>query len=275
MNNIQTIDRLIHIDALVTVYNSIRPKGFYFPGESHNFWECEYIQEGMVTATADERVYQLGAGKLLIHSPMEFHRAWADKNCAPWIVNISFLAHGELTQKLAGQCFDLRPEQQKEFIEIAETFKRAKNINFAENHYAYRAALARTAALLEAFLIDLADNEKYSSPALSLNDQRYSSIVQAMKANCHKNLSLDELAQLCQMSVSNMKRIFRMYSDVGIAKYYLTLRIRYAMELLENGEQANHIAEIMNFSDPAYFYTVFKRETGMTPAQYRDRKVLQ
>ncbi len=275
MNNIQTVDRLIQIDGLVTVYNSIRPKGFYFPGESHNFWECEYIQEGTVTATADERVYQLGAGKLLIHRPMEFHRAWADKNCAPWIINISFLAHGELTKKLEEQCFDLRPEQQKEFMEIAETFKRAKSMNFTENQYAYRAALNRTAALLEAFLIDLEDDEKYSSPALSLNDKRYSAIVQTMKANCHKNLSLDELANLCQMSVSNMKRIFRLYSDVGIAKYYLTLRIRHAMELLEEGVTANQIAEIMNFSDSAYFYTVFKRETGMTPAQYRDRNILR
>ena len=98
MYKMQAVERLIQVNDLVTVYNYVRPKGFYFPGESHDFWECVYIREGKVTATADERVYQLDAGKLLIHKPMEFHRIWTDDNCAPWVINISFRAQGILTQ---------------------------------------------------------------------------------------------------------------------------------------------------------------------------------
>ncbi|MBQ8880902.1 MAG: helix-turn-helix transcriptional regulator [Oscillospiraceae bacterium] len=39
------------------------------------------------------------------------------------------------------------------------------------------------------------------------------------------------------------------------------------------GNLAAQVAEILNFSDTPYFYTVFKRETGMTPVKYRKQKI--
>ena len=272
MYNIQSVDRLIQVDSLVTVYNYTRPKGFYFPGESHDFWECVYIHEGEVTATADEKIYQLGSGCLLLHKPMEFHRIWADKKCAPWVVNISFQAHGELTEKLAGLCIHLNPEQQKKLWKIINIFTKVEQLKETDEIYQYRSCMNITASLLEVFLIELSESKYYNPPSHSHNDERYTKIVQVMQTNRHKNLSLSQLADLCGMSTSNMKRVFHLYSDIGIAKYFLTLRMRYAMELLDKGKPANQIAEILNFPDAAYFYTVFKRETNMTPSQYRNRK---
>jgi len=90
-----------------------------------------------------------------------------------------------------------------------------------------------------------------------------------MKENCHRSLCLEQLAQLCEMSVSNMKRIFGRFSDVGVAKYFLSLKIRRAKELLEQEIPASQVAEMLDYSEINYFYTVFKRETGMTPTQYK------
>ena len=272
MHIVQPVEHLIEIDGLITVYNFARPKGFYFPGESHDFWECVYIREGEVTATADERVYQLGPGKLLVHKPMEFHRIWSKKDCAPWLINISFQAHGPLTEKLAGSCFDLRNEQQVQLFEIVNTFSKISVARDSQHTEEYKAFINLAAVQLEALLLTIANSDLHNAPSQAPRDEQFSRIVQVMKTNCHKNLTQTDLAELCQMSVSNMKRVFHQYSDVGIAKYFLTLRMRYAMELLENGTPANQVAEILNFPDPPYFYTVFKRETGVTPTQYRKQK---
>ena len=269
MYSVQPVERLIQIDGLIAVYNYVRPKGFYFPGESHDFWECVFVSDGEVTATADDRVYQLGTGNLLIHKPMEFHRIWAKEDCAPWVVNISFQARGELTQRLACRCFDLRHKQQEELLRIAELFGELEHIQDPQQ---YRSIMNRVATRLEGFLLELAEMEKDSAPSKTPSDEQYSKIVQVMQNHRQENLSLEELARLCQMSVSNMKRIFGKYSDVGIAKFFLTLRMRYAMELLEQGISANQVAQMLQFSDTAYFYTVFKRETGITPSQYRKQK---
>lgn len=266
------IHRLIEIDSLIAVYDFPRPLGFYFQGESHDFWECVFVRNGTVTATADERVYQLTPGKLLLHKPMEFHRIWAEENCAPWVTNISFEAHGELTQKLSNRCFDLQTDQQERLFAVVSAFRQAQHAFEKGDNHLYRTYSNITSSLLEAFLIDLAENTKDNTPSKSPNDERYSQIIQVMQANLKENLSLPQLAEKCQLSVSNMKRIFSRYSDVGIAKYYLTLRLRYAMELLENGMPASRVAEALQFNDSAYFYTVFKREIGITPMQYRKNK---
>lgn len=266
MFSIQPVERIIQIDALISVYDYVRPKGFYFPGESHDFWECVYIHEGEVTATADDRVYQLGSGKLLLHKPMEFHRIWAKEDCAPHVINISFRAKGSLTEQLACRCFDLRYPQQEELLRIAGLFS---NLETAKDKCS---VINLIATRLEAFLIELSEIKEDSAPSRSPVDSQYSKIVQTMQNHCIDNLSLKELAKLCQMSVSNMKRIFGKYSDVGIAKFYSTLRIRYAKELLEQGMPGNKVAQMLHFSDTAYFYTVFKRETGLTPAQYRKQQ---
>jgi hypothetical protein len=233
MHKITPVERLIQVDALVSVYNYVRPKGFYFPGESHDFWECVYIKEGEVTATADERVYQLGPGMLLIHKPMEFHRIWSSEECAPWVINISFRAHGSLTDRMGQRCYNLTTEQQTRLMEIVDYFLQLNNRKSPSEKENAPAQINLIATLLETFLITLSDNENYNPSSLAPNDARYSKIVQVMQNNRQKNLSVSELAELCQMSVSNMKRIFALYSDVGIAKYFLTLRVRYAMELME------------------------------------------
>lgn len=85
-------------------------------------------------------------------------------------------------------------------------------------------------------------------------------------------LSVEELARLCEMSVSNMKRIFACFSDVGVAKFFMSLKMRRAMELLDAGVTAKEVADMLDFEETSYFYTVFKRETGMTPTQYRRRR---
>lgn len=271
MLNFNTVDRLILVDTLVSLYDEPRPKGFYFPGESHDFWEGVFVYQGEVTATADERIYQLSPGMLLLHKPMEFHRIWAAQDCEVRIVNLSFRANGQAMNHLKNGCFHLSKDQQCQFREITQIFSQAERYKEVHDTHAFRLTENITASLLEVFLLRLSENSPFTQEAHSYNDERYSKIVQIMKENCHRNLSLEDLSVLCEMSVSNMKRIFAMYSDVGIAKYFLALKMRRAMELIDKDIPFNCIAEMLQYPEVSYFYTVFKRETGMTPSQYRNR----
>ena len=80
---------------------------------------------------------------------------------------------------------------------------------------------------------------------------------------------MEQLAELCGCSVSNMKRIFSRYSDRGVAKYFLTVKIQRAMQLLDAGMSTAEVARRLGFAETGYFHTVFRRETGMTPGTYR------
>lgn len=269
MYTLHPVPRPIRIDALCTVFDVIRPANFYFPGESHDFWELVYVCEGEVTATADERVYHLDRGKLLFHKPMEFHRIWSESDTGPHLMIISFKASGADMVKLENSCFALSVRQRKRFEELVAAFCQADTLRDSEDVRQRQRAVSLTAALLESFLLRLTENEEQLPHESTGEDAQYTKIVNVMKVNCNKNLSVQELAQKCELSVSNMKRIFSRFSDMGIAKYFLSLKMRQAMEYLENGIPASQVAELLDFSEINYFYTVFKRETGMTPTQYR------
>ena len=44
------------------------------------------------------------------------------------------------------------------------------------------------------------------------------------------------------------------------------------MQLLSEGNTAADVAVSVGFDEPAYFHTVFKREFGITPLEYKQLK---
>ena len=65
------VNELFEIKEFYTFFDEVFVKDFHFAGESHNFWECMYIEEGSICITADEHVYNLGKNEMIFHKPME------------------------------------------------------------------------------------------------------------------------------------------------------------------------------------------------------------
>ena len=260
------IDRCIYIKSMITGIDEDRDKNFVFNGESHDFWEIVFVSSGEITATADERIYNLKQGMLLFHKPMEFHRLMADGKNPSHLKIISFVAEGELMKHFEKRCFNLNISEQDTFSEITDFFKNAYNaFKNSDENYDYLSNMA--AVLLESFLLKLKDKKEYTPKRSSYNEGIYYRIVKTMKDNCNKQLTVNDIANLLNMSASNIKRVFAIYSDIGIAKYFLNLRIRKAKELLQNGISPYDVANELGFK-PNYFYTVFKREVGITPNKF-------
>lgn len=260
------VNRCICIKSIITGIDADRDKNFVFNGESHDFWEVVFVSSGEITATADERIYNLKQGMLLFHKPMEFHRLMADGKNPSHLKIISFTAEGELMRHFENRCFNLNISEQDTFSEIADYFRKAyKAFKESSENYGYLANIAAT--LLESFLLRLKERNDYTPKHSSYNEEVYYRIVKTMKNNCYRQLTVNDIANLLNMSASNIKRVFTIYSDIGIAKYFLNLRIRRAKELLQEGLSPYEVAEKLGFN-PNYFYTVFKREVGITPNKY-------
>lgn len=83
-------------------------------------------------------------------------------------------------------------------------------------------------------------------------------------------LSLAEIARSMNYNAKYLSHYFRKKMDVGYSAYLKTLRIRYAVTLLEQGiTSVKNVALLSGFSDPLYFSTVFKSVLGVSPSEYR------
>lgn len=85
-----------------------------------------------------------------------------------------------------------------------------------------------------------------------------------------KDLSIDELSQLCMVSKSHFCRTFKKAMGVTPVQYLNSYRIDVASAMLKNtDESCGRIAEICGFTDQSYFYRLFKTYKGVSPNSLR------
>lgn len=85
-----------------------------------------------------------------------------------------------------------------------------------------------------------------------------------------EDISLNSMAKYFSYSPSHLIRCFNQAYQISPMQYLKKLRIKKAAQLLLNSDSSiQSIGEKVGLSTPSYFIREFKKETGMTPAQYR------
>ena len=81
----------------------------------------------------------------------------------------------------------------------------------------------------------------------------------------------EELASKLCIGYSKFRKSFKEYTGFPPAKYIQQVRIVKIKEALTNSTRPfKQIAYEMGYDNDDYFFTVFRRLTGMTPQQYRN-----
>ena len=83
--------------------------------------------------------------------------------------------------------------------------------------------------------------------------------------------TLDELAQLCGLSVRQLTRGFRSSRGCSIGDYAANCRLEHGKRMLASEQSVKAIAYTLGFASPSSFCFAFRRATGETPQQYRER----
>jgi transcriptional regulator GlxA family with amidase domain len=87
-------------------------------------------------------------------------------------------------------------------------------------------------------------------------------------------LTVPDMAAFCNMSLRSFHRRFQDNYGVTPIKFLQLRRIEAAKAMLAQKQLSlDTVAERAGFSDMAFFRSVFSRETGMTPGQYRRNMV--
>ena len=149
--------------------------------------------------------------------------------------------------------------------EIITLYKRAMIIADAQEAN-YQQALAGIACNLLSMAIYLSRNRDFSRHDIS-------SQINAAKAAVHEHISSitpEALAQTTCMSYSKFRKIFKEYTGFAPSQYIQEVRINMAKEMLTNTSKSiKEIAFELGYDNKDYFFTAFKKTTGMTPVNYR------
>ena len=101
-------------------------------------------------------------------------------------------------------------------------------------------------------------------------NQRIRGVERFLQANFCKAVPTQALAKRAGLSVRTFVRHFKEATGRQPGAYVQALRIEAAKALLETGDKpVQSISCEVGYDDVAFFRALFKRATGMTPAEYR------
>lgn len=130
----------------------------------------------------------------------------------------------------------------------------------------YQQALAGIVSNLMSMAIYLSRNRDF-------NKSDVSSLINSAKIVAQENISTitpEKMAENVCMSYSKFRKIFKEYTGFSPLQYIQEVRINMAKTLLTNTSKSiKEIAFELGYENKDYFFTVFKKITGITPASYR------
>ena len=92
-----------------------------------------------------------------------------------------------------------------------------------------------------------------------------------IREQINENISPEAIAKELFMTYSWFRRLFKQYTGLAPAQYIAQLRLQRVKELLSvSSKSVKEIALEMNYESVDYFSTQFRRQTKMTPSQYRN-----
>ena len=268
----------IHITDMYSLFKVHYDNGFAFHGEAHNFWECFFVMDGEVCVSADERVYNLMRGEIIFHKPLEFHKFIVNGFRGATVLVFSFTAEGPLTGWLRDKVFSLS-NSQNQIVKSLLSYVQSKTDMLGCSIQKCHGGLEPITQLpyysqmivtyLYQLFLSLSDEGTISSVSSAPDAVTFSKAISYLNCNLHRQPSVGEIARFSNVSEASLKRIFDKYAGISVHKYLLKLKIKVAMELLQDGESVCLVAERLGFNSQSYFSKAFKRETGFNPSDLK------
>lgn len=87
---------------------------------------------------------------------------------------------------------------------------------------------------------------------------------------CDSNISIHTLSEIVGLSPNYLRTLFKENIGISISNYIVKLRIDRTKELLiKTDYPAYKISEMVGYNSSTYFYTVFKKNCGTSPDDFR------
>lgn len=273
------------IRSIVTIHYFEYTSDYYYPGESHPFWEFLYVDKGEVAVAGDERSYTLKKGQIIFHRPGEFHKLWANGEVAPNLVVVSFvcdspdMAFFERRVLTAGDferdCMAAIVSEARSAFSTplndpdTQGLQRREEVPFAAEQ------LIRLH--LELMLIHLrraaAAGKQPAQPGSLIREKNQrdfmDKVTAYLEANLHRRLTLEDVCRENLVGRSYLQKIFREKTGGGVMEYFGRMKIDAARQMIrQNRNNFTEISTLLGYTSIHYFSRHFKKVTGMTPSEY-------
>ena len=280
----------ITVTDLVNVAYYTLSKDFLWSGESHEPWEMVYVDKGEMVITAGTDTYLLKSGEAAFHCPHEFHNLRTSGQKAANAIVMCFHCDSPIMQAFQKKILSLNAQEKaclsSILTEAEKTFRHFDNtapfnvapcVELVPRENIPFGAQQIIKNLIEHFLILIyrhKDGIHFDARAVPINQLHHHAqiavkIQEYLAEHYAERVTLEMLAASQNISISQLKRIFKEHTGDSVIPYLTALRIREAKRLIqESSMNFSQIAVAVGYDNIYYFSSVFKKHTGMTMTEY-------
>ncbi len=276
------LDDSLHIDELFTIHYFEYTNKFYFPGETHDFWEFVCVDKGSVKICMDDKELILHKGEIAFHQPNEFHSVSTYSQTAPNLVVISFRCMSPLMDFFKQQTLKI---DERERSLLANVLVEARKLFASPLDNPYIQEMEKKPVVpigteqlirmnLEHFLLHLirrhsTANTRFNLPATKNTADIFKRVTDYMESNLSARLTIEQICRDNMIGRTQLQNVFQKETSMGVIEYFSKMKVGAAKHMIRDGLlNFTQIAEQLGYTSIHYFSRQFKRITGMTPSDY-------
>ena len=252
------------------------------PDRHAGTFDIHYMVRGHLRWWVEQEQYEFSTGRVFIIRPGEVHGGDDGllQPCEHYWLRIGFPAKGflpsmspEETEALRAAYEQLRYRTFAVSPEVNQFFGRLL-AEHRQRRSAHSLLMAR--AMLHALLVTIMRDHEGQSQAVKqkpLMTWRVRRALEWLEQQLYQSeVHLDTVAGSVGLSPAGLRARFKAETGFTLHEYLLHRRIEEARRRLAGGkDDITAIAHELGFSSSQYFATVFRRETGTTPGDYREK----
>lgn len=243
-----------------------RPSMFTFRPTGRQDYQLIYVAAGQGHFWVDGQYKQVPAGGMFLYRPGQFQQYVYYLEDSPEIYWIHFTgsnADNLMTETGFTQDSILLPGVSSEFPELFLRIIRELQVT--------RPCFEDLMNLLFCQLLVLVRRRIEEGPRERRRAQKeIEQAVHYFHENFSHAIEIEDYARSQHMSMCWFIRSFKQYMGVPPLKYLTSIRIARAKELLSGTDiPVSEIGELVGYDNPLYFSKIFKKNTGLSPREYR------
>lgn len=285
--NIQPLE--ISREVVISSFNTIDyynlNKDFYQLPDSHPYWEMVYVDRGDVISDYNGIGHTLSAGEVIFHPPHSMHSHISNRVSSNSILVVSFSSESKILEELRQKTFFLtNSSKQLLSLFIDECNMLLGGIENTSGGIPRELvptdSFVGSTQVLESRFVEFLFSvirsasfsilEKTGSSSILASNSFVELIKSYLCDNLYKSLTLDTLCKKFSVSKSNLCKKWKEHSEIGIIDYFISLKVKEARRLLEEGKiSVTQIADMLGYSTIHHFSHSFKKFTGISPSEYK------
>ena len=231
---------VISIKSVITIF-PFDLTGLEPIGETHDFWEFIYVNEGVFEVLVDNKPYVVKEGQMITYAPLSFHKG-AKPNIAKLSI-VSFESSSGIISDFANKVITLSGKQRQLLSQVISLGKKCfKSVShnpglkgMIKRDDVNAITLQSLKNQLEIFLIDVYESESLKPSSLNCDtrdNNLFDMLTKYLKENIGKSLTLEDICDNCGLSIYQLKKLCQSQCGMSPMSYFISLKIDTAKDMI-------------------------------------------